>query len=318
MKLPIIFMYSGQGSHYYQMGKMLFTQNKVFNHYLQSADQLFKEMTGTSVIEHLYSDDKTKSEPFLDLSFSHPSIFMVEYALTQVLLENNIRPSFILGSSIGEIAAGVIAGMLSFAEGLKTIVQQANIMKGHSQEGAMLAILAKPELYQSQSYLNQNSELAGINFPEHFVVSGKKDSVNEIILKLKQDQIAFQLLPVAYPFHSSLIDSAQNLFLDSVQSFNFNPPQLPLISCVQGEIIDSFQPNHLWEMIRMPILFQQTIKKSELRGPALYVDLGPSGTLATFVKYNLEANSKSSFRAIMTPFGNDEKNLESCLEYCKK
>lgn len=306
-------MYSGQGSQYYQMGRELFEKNKIFKHYMQQGDKLIHEMIGQSILEHLYNPQKLKSEPFSRLLFTHPTIFIFEYALTQVLLENKIEPNFVLGTSIGEITAGHIANILDLQTSLEITVKQAQIIEEQCQKGAMIAILADQSLYQTKSYLNQRSELAGVNFPTHFVISGEKENIQYITEQLKSEKIAFQLLPIEYAFHSRLMDSAKNSFITWAQRITLNKPIYHLISSAYGKLIE-FKKEHVWDCIRLPIIFEETIQKIENQHSAIYIDVGGSGTLATFVKYNIGNNSSSKYLPLITPFGNDENNLANAFK----
>lgn len=316
-KLPIVFMYSGQGSHYYQMGRELFENNIVFKHHLQLADDILKTLTGFSVIKEMYNPEKKKSDPFTVLTETHPAIYILEYALTQVLRENDITPDWVLGSSIGEFAAAESAGIFNLETGLQLITQQAESIQTCCEKGAMLAILADATLFERDDFINQKSELAGINFPANFVVSGKESQIDEIATHLKNNKIASQRLAVEYAFHSSLIDTAQNLFLKQTKSVTLSQIHLPFISCASKEVMTEFNISQLWECVRLPMLFNKIILSQELKAPYLYIDVGPSGTLATFIKYNLSPASHSKYFPILTPFGNDTINLGKLLNYLR-
>lgn len=309
MSLPIVFMYSGQGSQYYQMGRNLFAENAVFKNALEKTELIYREITGDSIIKHLYDDQISKSTPFNQTRLSHPAIFMVEYALTEVLLSKNIRPNKVLGASLGEFAAAVAAGVLSLESALFAVIRQAQTFE-KCPSGGMLAIIHDPELYYTEPCLHEHSELAAINFNSHFVVAGSNENLQTIQAYLNQEKLTFQLLPVSHAFHSTLIEVAKIPFLKNIENLEIQLPKLELLSCVDAKCNDELTHEHFWDVARQPILFQKTIEALEKKEPAIYIDLGPSGTLATFVKYNLPAGSKSIPVSFLTPFGNDAKNLE--------
>lgn len=307
-------MYSGQGSQYYQMGKALFDENHIFKTWMLKGDGICKDHLGISVLEVLYNEKNPISQPFSKTLLTHPAIFILEYALTQVLLEQNIRPDFVLGTSMGEFAAAAVSGALGFETTLKIVIKQAEILE-QSPEGSMLAVLADPNFYQTQSYLNQNSELAAINFSSHFVVSGGTENVKIIIERLNESNILSQLLPVSKAFHSYYIDNDKPIFLQAIEQLEIQNPSIPIISCVTETKLNSLTEKHFWDIIRSPILFQSTIQHLEHEGPMLYIDIGPSGTLSTFVKYNLSKSSKSKFFSILTLFGHDSENFENVKNF---
>lgn len=299
-------MYSGQGSQYYQMGKLLFDQNKLFRKYFEETDLA----SGLSIIKNLYDENNKKSLPFLDLAFSHPAIFIIEYAMSQVLLDNNIKPDKVLGTSVGEFAAAVQAGILTFQDALELVIHQAKCIKD-IPEGGMIAILEDVDLFESKAYLKELSQLAGINFQKNFVIAAEKQNIKKIEESLRRDKLTFHILPVKYPFHSSYIDPAKNIFLS--KECSLSQANIPLVSCVDSSSLYSLTPQHFWDIVRLPIQFQKTIQKLEAESSAIYIDLGPSGTLATSVKYNLQPDSNSKFFPILTPFGNDVSLFEKVI-----
>jgi hypothetical protein len=71
--------------------------------------------------------------------------------------------------------------------------------------------------------------------------------------------------------------------------------------------------DYFWDAVRQPIRFRETTAQLERQGPRRYIDVGPAGTLATFLKYGLPATTRSTVHAILTPFGADRKNLAAVL-----
>lgn len=313
MTLPIVFMYSGQGSQYYQMGISLYEHNGHFKSCMNQVDKLCSEIMGVSILKQLYETTNRPSQPFIKTTLTYPAIFMIEYALTQLLLEKNIFPNMILASSMGGFAAAVAANIFSLETALQAAIRQAQLLDEHCPEGGMLAILHDTQLYAREAYIHNFSELAAINLDSHFVISGTTENLSLITDKLQQNTITYQSLPVSHPFHSSYMDGAQASILGGMQDLILERPKLPFISCTHADFLSSLSPLHFWEMIRDPIQFQATIQLLESQQPAIYLDLGPSGTLATFVKYNLSSSSQSQQYSIVTPYGQDIKNLENVL-----
>ncbi len=308
MNKPIVFMFSGQGSHYYQMGLEMFEQHPTFKKWMLNLNEIASDMLGESVLAKLYDKTKSKSDLFDQTLFTHPAIFMVEYALAQVLLECGIEPDYVLGTSMGEFASVAVAGVMPVEETLKAVVKQAQVLEAHCPKGGMTAVVHKATLFNETPF--NKSELASVNFHSHFVVSSKLESLLDIENFLQEKHIAYQRLPVSIGFHSALIEPAALIYTDFVSLQTYQPPKIPLISCVHADIITSLTQNYLWEAIRKPIAFQQTVQRLEAKQAYLYLDLGPSGTLANFVKYNLNKHSKSKSFPILTPFGQSLPNLE--------
>jgi malonyl CoA-acyl carrier protein transacylase len=120
-------------------------------------------------------------------------------------------------------------------------------------------------------------------------------------------------LPVSFPFHSQWIDEAKGPFESSMQSIPCTPGRLPLVCCDQAETLSDLPADFFWNVVRRPIRFRHTIARLEQSGVRRYIDVGPAGTLATFLKYTMPAATKSTVHPILTPFGADQKNLSAAV-----
>lgn len=314
----IVFMYSGQGSQYFQMGKQLFEQNNVFKKWMHKLDEIAQDYLKKSIVNILYNDGFKKNEIFDCTMYSSPAIFIIEYALTQVLLEKNIHPDFVMGSSLGELCSAAIAGVVTVEDGIKTVIKLSQLLEEKCENAGMLAIVSQRELFDTTPLINENSEFASDNFHSHFVISGTIDKLKEIETYLRKKQISSQPLPVSKAFHSSLIDPAFADFSKILKQQVYLSPQIPVISCLHSKEIIKYPIDYFWDVIRYPILFQKTIKNLEKDNDYIYIDVGPSGTLANFVKYNLEEGSDSEIYAILTLFGQEVKGLEKIAKKFKK
>jgi len=312
---PVVFMFSGQGSHYYQMGTELFQTHPGFQKWMRNLNEIAYDTIKESILDHLYNETQSKSDLFDQTLYSHPAIFMVEYALAQVLLEEGITPDYVLGTSMGEFAAAALAGVMPVEEALVALIKQAEVLERHCQPGGMTAILHNPTWFNDTPQLFNHSELASHNFHSHFVVSGKRQSLKDIETFLQAQNIIYQSLPVSVGFHSSVIDPAAPIYANFIRHKIYQSPQIPFISCVYAEKLTSMPQHYFWEVIRKPILFQQTVQHLEEQQAPIYLDLGPSGTLANFVKYNLTKHSQSQCFQILTPFAPSLPQLEKVKDF---
>lgn len=314
MKKNFVFMFSGQGSQYYGMGQELYFHNSLFREWMTKLNNIIHQQAGFSIVDKLYKEEKGLVDIFDELQYTHLAIFMVEYSLAQVFLEKGFQPDLMLGASLGEFTAAAVAGIITIEEALQIILKQVELVSKYCKSGRMTAVIHNPELYYQHPKISLNSEIAAINYSTHFVISGHREDVLSVEEYLKTKDILFQALPVKYGFHSRNIEIIENDYKKLITSVSIKEPEITLYSCMLGKRIESISPEYFWDIVRKPILFQKTIIELENNQPFNYIDLGPYGTLANFIKQNLEEDSDSRYFSVMTPFHRDIQNVNKIFD----
>jgi len=313
MTAKTVFMFSGQGSQYFQMGAPLYRQDETFRRSMDRMDTLVRELTGCSVVATLYGSH-SKAAPFDVLTLTSPAIFMVEVALAETLMAAGVMPDLTLGASLGSYAASVIAGCIGVEAGLQMVVRQAQVFEDACEQGGMIAILADPGIAEAP-ILSVNAVVAGINYASHFVLSARSRHLPGIETYLQGAGHPFQRLPIKYPFHSPWIEPARPaLSAASAALLRPRPARMPIVCCATTACITELSADHFWHVARDPIQFQRSILALEAQGAYRYVDLGPSSSLATFLKYLLPPTSPSKHYPVMTAYGRDVACLETVMK----
>ncbi|UMR29379.1 ACP S-malonyltransferase [Massilia sp. MB5] len=311
-----VFMFSGQGSQYRQMGHELYRREPVFRSTMQDLDPLVRSRCGESVLAALY--EETNGEQQLKrIRISHPAIFMVEYALAQTLIAADVRPDLVLGSSLGSYAAAAIAGCVDAETALGAVIEKALMLERYCAPGCMLAVMGDPAAYLTPG-IQDICELAARNFNGHSVLAMPLDQLARVENHLRQNGLAFQRLDVEFAFHSRWIDAARQPYLDYLQSLHFQPAAIPLACCASASTLQALPSGFFWTVARAPIRFQDTVQALETQDSYRYIDAGPAGTLATFLKYGLPAGSSSQIHTLMSPFGSDSDNLAAVTSKCRR
>ncbi len=131
MPKPIVFMFSGQGSQYYHMGKELYQRHAGFKRWMDHCDEIAAPLIDASLIEVIfYAADKRQD--FDRLLYSNPALLCFEYSLAQVLLDMDVKPDLLLGYSLGDITSSVLAGNMVLEEGIRFVVEMAKLFEAKS------------------------------------------------------------------------------------------------------------------------------------------------------------------------------------------
>jgi bacillaene synthase trans-acting acyltransferase len=311
-------MFSGQGSQYYHMGKELYCRNSIFRHWMSKINNIIYENVGISITDEIYNESPNKYDKFDNILYTHPAIFMVEYSLARVLIESGVEPDYVLGASLGEVTSAAVAGIISVEETIECILKRVELLENYCEFGSMIAIIQKAELYHQVPSISLFSELAAVNYGSHFVISGECENLLKIEKYLANKNIIFQTLPVRYGFHSSNIESIEGEYKKFLSKLSFERSKIPVISCLLSDYVTEVSPEYFWDVSRRTIHFQKTILMLEKDAQFNYIDLGPSGTLANFVKYNLQGESLSQIYDVLSPHGQDVKKLENVKEIFKR
>ncbi len=310
----LVFMYSGQGSQYYGMGLELYQQNSAFRSAMERCDALFRQHTGSSLLAPLY-DEARRRNPLSDVMLSHAALFSLGFSLTSLLQAEGIEPDDVLGYSLGEYVAATVAGVLSLEDAMNMVVCQASLLKEHAQDGGMLSVLSPVTHFHQHPEIYQGSELASINFQKNFVVSGERASLLAVKQRLSQQGIVSLLLPVEHAFHSSGVDTIEQAFCAFAHTLTCHPARLPVYSAMQGTSVERWESNRFWRVVREPADFYGLVNGMPGRENTCFIDLGPAGTLSTFLKYGFA--DRLQHRAAINQFGRNVETVSALVNSVK-
>lgn len=300
-------MYSGQGTQYYNMGKELYYSNEVFKKSMDYCDSLLQAELEESLVSILY--DKAKhTDSFDNVLYTHPAIFSIGYSLTQVLAAQKIFPDIVLGYSLGEFIAAVVAGIVSLEDALNMVVQQAKMLSMTCEKGGMMVIFDDLENFVYDEELNRGCTLSGVNYKNSYVISGKTERLRKVNTYLSNKSVISYILPVNYAFHSQGIESIKEEFCNLIKTVEYKTPEIPSFSCAKvGEMKN--MDNHFWEVIRNNIQFESLSTQLVGQEDCLFVDVGPSGTLSNFIKNGF--NGKVPSFTTIDQYGKNIKSLNN-------
>jgi acyl transferase domain-containing protein/NADPH:quinone reductase-like Zn-dependent oxidoreductase/SAM-dependent methyltransferase/acyl carrier protein len=276
----IAFLFSGQGSQYVNMGRELFETQPTFRHVMEQCDAILRPHLKIPLLDLLYSGDG--GEILDETAYTQPALFALEYALAQLWCSWGVKPSFVMGHSLGEYVAACIAGVMSLEDGLKLVAERAKLMGSLPTGGGMVAVFADESIVARYISKYQGTiTIAAINGPANTVVSGRVDDLNRIISELEKNGIMVRHLAVSHAFHSPLIDPILGNFQAISEKIDFNEPNIKLISNVSGTIAykEHTRASYWRDHARHPVRFAAGMKTLEKEGCQLYLEIGPQPVL---------------------------------------
>ncbi|MCG1041035.1 ACP S-malonyltransferase [Mycetohabitans sp. B8] len=307
-----LFMYGGQGTQYFQMGRQLYDKHSVFRQHFDACSALVEPELGQSLVQIVYDDARQVYDPFDSILHTHPALFSVGYALTAVLREEGIEPQAALGYSLGEYVGLTVAGYLSWQDGLRLTMRQARLIMNMCPKGGMLSVLTPLAHFDTHPEIYDGVELAGVNFDENFCVSGPRAVLDRTKAKLTEAGVLSIDLPVQYPFHSSYIGSMRDEIKALAVDIVPRSPRIPYYSPTYGRMIDERDltdlGEYVWNIVRKRVDFYRLIRTLTLDTPSrVFLDLSASGSLANFIKYISRGSTRHHH--VINQFGKDLDNL---------
>ncbi len=313
MKRKIVFLFPGHGAQYYLMGKELYDSNKNFKRILDEIDVEAKKILGVSVLKELYHQERVGSS-FEDFKYTHFAIFMIEYAMGKLLIDQGIEPDYIIGSSLGELVALTVSEAISVRDMLRYLYHHIIVFREHGNKGNMITIYDNENNFYSDEVLTSNAYLGGINFDGNYVISCRSEDVDYITNHLKTLNILHEKLLIEYPFHCELMDFYLEKAQEQVRSLNISKPKYQLISSVDGKPVTSIDLEYFTKIVTKPIFFREAILNLKEKEDAIYIDLGPIGNMINFTKKIVSQHSQAEFYPIITPFKRSEENYIRLIE----
>ncbi|MFF7172628.1 SDR family NAD(P)-dependent oxidoreductase [Streptomyces pseudovenezuelae] len=228
--------------------------------------------------------------------YAQPALFAYEVALHALLADCGVRPDFVVGHSIGELAAAHIAGVFSRADAVRLVAARGRLMAELPADGAMFAVRAAPAdvVKQLDEEPGARVAVAAVNGPESVVLSGDEEAVSALAARLGRTATR---LKVSHAFHSPLLDPMLDRFREVAESVTYHRPTVPVVSTLTGRPEpDAIRTAEYWvRQARETVLFADALHWLDRAGVTAYVEAGPSAALTAAAEECVEPDSAALF-----------------------
>jgi amino acid adenylation domain-containing protein len=292
---PVIFMFTGLGSQYVNMGRGLYRSEPLFRGEMDNCFDLLSSLTGNHFKEILYPGDQilySGSEEF-NLSrpeFSQPALFIFQYALAKLLMSWGVAPHAMIGYSFGEYAAACISGVLSLEDALKMIVFRGRLVESLTP-GAMISVPLPARELQPLLDTHRFLSLAIDNGPS-CIAAGPAAAVDDFEKELKQRRLMCMRIPTARALHSDMMEPILSQFRDHIaRDIALNKPRIPYISNVTGNWAvpeDVVQPSYWSRHLSSTVRFADGVRELMKIEDALFLEIGPGRELSALMVRHIE------------------------------
>ena len=290
---PVAFVFSGNGSQFVGMGLAAYAHNAVFAARLDAISRDFEALAGWSIVETLQGDDLAAK---LELTqISQPLLFAIQSAACHALRAAGLEPAFVLGHSVGEVAAAEAAGILDSANALKTIFSRSLHQELTHGKGGMAVVIGSLEATQAILSQLPSLEIAAYNSPRAFTVSGSKADIARLSEVARSHKARVRKLDLVYPFHSALMAPVERPLLRSLADLKHTTGDVAFVSTVTGDILpgDQLDAYYWWRNVREPVLFSDAVTKTATAGARIFVEIGPSATLMSHINDTIDERTAS-------------------------
>jgi len=290
VKHSVIFMFSGQGSQYVNMGLDLYNNEPVFRRQVDECFKLLENITGIDMKPVLYPDGKTitveeAEEKIFQFRYTTPIKFIFEYSLAGLLIKWGIRPDAMIGHSFGEYAAACLSGVFSLEDGLFLAALRGELMQG-LPDGAMLSVpLAEEELKQRLTPKDELS-IAAVNGESLCVVSGPVEAVNRFEEQLKQEGHECLRYQVPKAGHSRMVEPIMEEFKKKIRKVKFHKPRIPFVSSISGRWItpeEATAPAYWTRHVRETVRFVDGLTTLFKETDPIFLQISPGKGLMLFI-----------------------------------
>ena len=298
----IAFLFPGQGSQYVNMLLDFHQDEPIVKETFAEADRIMTPILGRPLTSYIYtdgSDDERKQaeQELKNTAITQPAMLTANIALMRVLNKFGVYPDLVIGHSLGEYAALVAAGVMTFAEALEVVSARGREMTRIQlkDQGSMAAVSAPlqkvEEIIQT---IDEYVVIANINSPMQAVLGGTTAGIDAAVEKCLAQGLQAVKIPVSHAFHTRIVAPASQPMREVIARMNIQKPTLPVVANVTGELYPTDRESildYLANQVASPVQFVKGLNTLYENGVRIFIESGPKRVLNALATDTLKEHS---------------------------
>ncbi len=290
----LAFVFSGQGSQWWGMGRKLLQCEPVFQSVIARCDQLLSSMVGWSLLDVLHANQSDSR--LTETAFAQPALFALQAATVALWKSWGVTPDAVVGHSVGEIAAAHAAGALTLDDSIALVAHRAALMQQATGLGSMVSV--ETSLEEAEAAIDRYRDrlaVAAVNSPGSIVLSGDTIALDEVISQFKAKGTVTVKLPVNYAFHSPQVEPFKEALCRAVADLRPGASSIPMMSTVTGDWCsgETLVAGYWGENMRGRVNFAQAIARLAEEGFSQFVEVGPHPVLCGSISRTLKSVARA-------------------------
>ncbi|MGE0216904.1 type I polyketide synthase [Mycolicibacterium sp.] len=283
-----VFLYSGQGAQWAGMGKELLVSEPAFAAAVDELEPAFVDKVGFSLRGVLEA-----GEPVVGIDRIQPVLVGMQLALTELWRSHGVEPDAVIGHSMGEVTAAVVAGALTPAEGLDVIATRSRLMKRLSGQGAMALLELDAAAAEQLIADRPDVTVAVYASPKQTVIAGPPDQVDELVAAVDAQGKLARRVEVDVASHHPTIDPVLPELREALAYLAPAAPKIPLLSTVAYTGSAPLYSADYWAAnLRNPVRFSAAVHEASAEH-GTFIEVSPHPLLTYAVSDTLGAQSSS-------------------------
>ncbi len=278
-----VWVFSGQGSQWAGMGADLLETEPVFADTVATIEPLIAQESGFSVTEAM-----SALETVTGIDRVQPTLFAMQVALAATMASHGVRPGAVIGHSMGEVAAAVVAGSLSLPDGVRVICRRSTAVEP--------AVRVRRDGVGRASRTRVRDELAGrgiddvvvavVASPQTTVIGGDTQTIRELVAAWEQREVMAREVAVDVASHSPQVDPILAELADALADLTPETPPIPFYSSTQDDprAVPACDPGYWVDNLRQMVRFSAAVQAALEDGYRVFAELSPHPLLTRAVE----------------------------------